>query len=263
MFADDIAGLYNDIDDNQCANDSGGFQEPLSEFLRKIFAELAEVPITEVNDWTTLYDLNIDSRLSLSLRASLSKRLGAVSLGTIFENPSIEKLVAFFEKKSNAAVAESRVQVINQMISRLTAEFSTWPSRKPSSGHVAPTAETILLTGASGSLGTALLESLTKSSRVKKVYAMIRGPNNTAKLQKSLNSRGLDADSIMRSGKVELLNYSMQDPLLGLDAETYAMLAREVTIVIHNAWKMDFNQGVEYFENDCIRSMLNPPTQPH
>lgn len=49
----------------------------------------------------------------------------------------------------------------------------------------------------------------------------------------------------------------MRDSLLGLDVETYAKLAREVTIVLAGAWKMDFNLPVEEFEGDCIKNTIS------
>jgi aryl carrier-like protein len=253
LYQQDIDRLYsNDDGYSSPASDSNSL--PLKEFIRSIFAELADVPSAEVKDFTTLYDLGIDSRLALSLRAALSKRIGPISLGTIFENPTIDKLLAFFQKKCQAVVQESRTQVIEKMISKLSAELTSWPTRLSSKSYSTPATETILLTGASGSLGTALLHFLSASSAVSKIYAMVRGPNNEAKLRNSITSRGLDVEAIMGTGKIEVINYSMQDSLLGLDIETYAMLARDVTIVVQNAWKMDFNQGVEYFEDDCIRS---------
>ena len=61
--------------------------------------------------------------------------------------------------------------------------------------------------------------------------------------------------SILEEGeKIEVLNFSMQDPLLGVDVQVYAKLAMEVTVVVQNAWKMDFNLGVAGFEDDCLRS---------
>jgi len=88
---------------------------------------------------------------------------------------------------------------------------------------------------------------------------MIRGLDNVEKLQTSFSQRGLDS-SILGKGKVEVLNFSMQDTLLGLDIDTYHMLATTVTTVVHNAWKMDFNQALTEFEGDCLRSSCHPPS---
>ena len=88
---------------------------------------------------------------------------------------------------------------------------------------------------------------------------MVRGPNRLSKLKTAFESRGMDAG--IGRGKVEVLNFSMKDPLLGVDVETYLKLAKEVTVVVGNAWKMDFNQSVEEFEADCLRSTLPYPSR--
>ena len=86
---------------------------------------------------------------------------------------------------------------------------------------------------------------------------MVRGPNHLSKLRSSFVSRGMNP-SVLDSGKIEVLNFSMQDPLLGVDVQVYVKLAMEVTIVVQNAWKMDFNVGVHGFEDDCLRSESFP-----
>ena len=85
---------------------------------------------------------------------------------------------------------------------------------------------------------------------------MVRGPNHLSRLKSAFDIRGMDASILGEGrGKVEVLNFSMKDPLLGVDVETYLRLAKEVTVVVGNAWKMNFNQTVEEFEADCLRSM--------
>jgi len=256
FFAEDIARLYGSINNDQRLNGAEDSQKPLDEYIRNVFANLADVPPEKVKNGTTLYDLGIDSRLALSLRLSLSKRkeIGPISLGTIFENPSIDSLLRFVQKREKSTLMDSRCEKIKQIISKLTAQISAWPLRPFNQQDEYFGAETILLTGASGSLGTALLQSLSASPRISKIYAMVRGLDREGKLRRSLLSRGLNPKAVFGSGKVEVMNYSMQDPLLGLDVGEYAKLAQNVTIIIHSAWKMNFNQGVEHFEDDCLAS---------
>ena len=266
LYSDEISNLFSYLSpppsrERSC---SPAFSEPLSEYLRNLYSMLSNVPTTDIYDWTTLYDLGIDSRLALSLRSSLSTHLGrSVSLSTLFENPSISALVSHLTTKYLSSSASSldanyegeatSTQTVNRIISTLASEFKTWPPLSPFY-HQPPTKETILLTGASGSLGTALLETLSASPHVAKIYAMLRGPNPLAKLRKSLISRGMDPSILEAAGKIEVLNFSMRDPLLGVDVDVYARLAMDVTIVVQNAWKMDFNVGVQGFEDDCLRS---------
>jgi len=236
-------------------------EQSLPEFLRNSLSSLSNTPPSTIQDSTTFSDLGIDSRLAVSLRASLSTYLNrSISLSTIFENPSISKLVKYLSRKfaqgSSDSPETSSLELINRIISRFESEFKSWPPRSP---HVYPSAakQTILLTGASGSLGAALLESLTASADVEKIYAMVRGPNQVQKLRNSFINRGLNPEILNKGGKIEVLNFSMKDPLLGLDIETYHELATNVTIVIQNAWKMDLNLGVEEFVDDCIKNTMS------
>lgn len=83
---------------------------------------------------------------------------------------------------------------------------------------------------------------------------MVRGSEKEEKLRRSISNHDLDSNEILETARSRLLNYSMQDPLLGLDIREYSKLEQEVTIVMHSAWKMNFNQSIEYFEDDCIAS---------
>jgi hypothetical protein len=267
LYKSEISQLFSNLTPPPSREPSRSPSSPelLSEYLRRLFSSLSNIPTSDIYDWTTLYDLGIDSRLALTLRSSLSTHLGrSISLSTIFENPSISALTSHLSSPLSSSGSSpkpssnepSSTQTITRIISTLSSEFKTWPSlASPSSPPpVGTSKETILLTGASGSLGTALLQTLASSPHISKIYAMVRGPNPSSKLRASLLSRDMDASILDPGSKIEVLNFSMQDPLLGVDVEVYARLAREVSIVVLNAWKMDFNVGVKGFEDDCLRS---------
>lgn len=266
LFAAEIDALYSDTFTPPPT--PGADDESLAEYLRCLLSSLSNVPTAEINDYTTLYDLGISSLTALSLRTSLSNHLSRpITISTLFENPTISKLVSVLtpppsDSGSNAELSPTKpnpAETINRIITSLTSELSSWPPRPHNPSYQPTSKQTVLLTGCSGSLGTSLLTTLSASSQITKIYALIRGPSAVEKLHKSLTRRGL-ATSILDlknedgSKKIEVLNFSMRDSLLGLDVDTYAMLAREVTIVLAGAWKMDFNLPVEEFEGDCIKS---------
>ena len=66
-------------------------------------------------------------------------------------------------------------------------------------------------------------------------------------------------EHLYQSDKICAVNYDMKDAALGLDGQMFELLTREVTLVMHNAWKLDFNQPVQQFEQDCLRGMLIAP----
>ena len=267
LYSSEIAGLFSYLSPPPSRERSRSpcSSKPLSEYLRNQLSLLSSVSASDIHDWTSFYDLGIDSRLALTLRSNLSIYLGrSISLSVLFENPSISALTSHLSSRSpssftlssdpNLGEKATSTLTINRIISTLASEFKTWPPLPSTLYRPPPTKDTILLTGASGSLGTALLEALSSSPNVAKIYAMVRGPNPATRLRSSLLSRSMDVSILDLGGKIEVLNFSMQDPLLGIDVDVYARLAMSVTIVVQNAWKMDFNVDVQGFEEDCLRS---------
>ena len=253
VFAKEIDYLYSGLEENE-QNGSLDSDRSLSSYLLTHISALARVPQAEIKETTNFYDIGIDSIAALQLRKALSSRVGYVSLGAIFEHPSVEQLVAFIQNREKSKVDDTHHSYVQRIIEQYSSEFSSWPvestTAKQGTGQ-----EIILLTGASGSLGTALLEALVAAPTVSRVYALLRGPNNLQKLEASLKLRGLDAKEVLSNNKVEVFDYSMKDPLLGLDVDTYHRLSKQVTTVLHNAWRVDFNQAVEGFESDCLRGI--------
>jgi thioester reductase-like protein len=66
-------------------------------------------------------------------------------------------------------------------------------------------------------------------------------------------SHGLNFDW---DDRVEFLHTNLSKSKLGLNAEKYDELLRETTVVIHNAWQVDFNLAIESFEPQ-IRGLRN------
>jgi hypothetical protein len=235
----------------------------ISDYIRTLLSTLSKTPATEIHNWTTLYSLGINSILALSLKSSLQSTLKhPISLSFIFENPSVGKLIEYFTHPKTSTTSSlppqnSITETTQRIIAELEAEFTSWP---PRANTIFPPVsdETILLTGTTGSLGTSLLSVLSSSPHVEKIYAMVRGSDRVAKLRIELEDRGISSSILDAGGKIDVLNFSMQDPLLGLDLEKYVEVARETTVVMQNAWKMDFNLGVEEFEGDCLRSKSSP-----
>lgn len=253
-----------EIEDLYAEEESFSFSGTFSGFLRTALASLCHLKESEIEDNDSFYDLGIDSRTALSLRSLISSNLGqTVSVSAIFENPSISKLAALLDPGTPYSLIESdkttfsKFDSIRSTISTLNAELKAWPLLS-SNFTTEDEGEIILLSGATGSLGTSLLASLLASEKVKAVYALIRGDTPLNKLTRSFESKNMDSSVLVAGGKLKVLNFVMRDPLLGLDINTYFELAKTVTSVIQVAWKVDFLLPVEKFESDCIRSTLSP-----
>ncbi|KAI9497481.1 hypothetical protein BDB00DRAFT_868518 [Zychaea mexicana] len=115
--------------------------------------------------------------------------------------------------------------------------------------------QTIMLSGAIGSLELFMLCDCILSPQVKKIYYFIRGSNDelSGRLMNAFRDYLLDVSSF-KSPKVETLPMLLNDePCLGWNQVTYAKLKSQVTIVQHCAWCMDMRQSVEHYEREMIR----------
>ncbi|RDW87990.1 hypothetical protein BP6252_00022 [Coleophoma cylindrospora] len=214
----------------------------------------------------SFYEVGIDSQKAVQLRAMLVKRFGPFPLIFVFENHTVEKLLAYLVNlKSKDGVVtnsteEEKADWIRQVIQKYCALIDSWNEKQESSaptdikdripGHI------IYLTGANGALGNALLEVLVKNTAVTKIYCAVRGSDMQSKLVKSLESRGYSTD-ISNSEKICVVPYNMEDEKLGLGNDLYEKLQNEVSTVLHNAWRLDFNRPVNTFEADCLVGTMN------
>lgn len=120
-----------------------------------------------------------------------------------------------------------------------------------------PNEHTIILTGATGALGSHLLDLLRSSSRYR-IVCLVRASSPKAardRVVKSLLQRR--KPSFGNSDPILCLPTNLSEPNLGLDPEVYASLIRSTTLIIHAAWAVNFSMRLRSFENDHIAGLYN------
>ncbi|KAG6835248.1 putative NRPS-like protein biosynthetic cluster [Arthromyces matolae] len=109
----------------------------------------------------------------------------------------------------------------------------------------------VLLTGSTGNLGSEILAVLLEDARVDHVYAFNRPSQEAISVEqrqlKAFNQRGLKIE-LLASPKLSYISGDATQSNLGLDHSQYIQLSRSVNIIIHNAWKLDFNLSLSAFE---------------
>ncbi|KAG6818278.1 putative NRPS-like protein biosynthetic cluster [Arthromyces matolae] len=111
----------------------------------------------------------------------------------------------------------------------------------------------VLLTGSTGNLGSEILAVLLEDARVDHVYAFNRPSQEAISVEqrqlKAFNQRGLKIE-LLASPKLSYISGDATQSNLGLDHSQYIQLSRSVNIIIHNAWKLDFNLSLSAFESN-------------
>nr|AGN71604.1 conidial yellow pigment biosynthesis polyketide synthase [Monascus pilosus] len=116
---------------------------------------------------------------------------------------------------------------------------------KPSS----PPGRCVLVTGATGSLGSHLVSHFAQLNDVTSVVCINRVSREdpTRRQQQSMESKGISLNNTALS-KLIILETDTSKPMLGLPAEQYQHLVNNVTHVLHNAWPMSGKRPVKGFE---------------
>ena len=112
--------------------------------------------------------------------------------------------------------------------------------------------QTVLLTGATGSLGGCFLYKLAVQLPTAKIYVLCRGTVHEA-MQKWEQYMPEQIDEIFDSGKIHCIQGNMDYQDFGLDPQDLETLRREVTVVVHAAANISLAQSLmESIESDTM-----------
>ncbi|KAG2050383.1 putative aminoadipate reductase [Suillus hirtellus] len=202
---------------------------------------------------------SLSSSSDRDLQASASR----IDQNILFSSPSIRQLArsvinAVFQRNgTNTIDVKADIENMIEKYSvglgnSLTRPITTLVNGCSQSDHV------VALTGSTGGLGSYLLADLLQREDVSVVYAFNR-PSKGASIQQrqenSFKDRGLDF-TVLQSDKLAYVETDTSDDHLGLDKELYQKICTSVTVIIHNAWRLDFNLAPSSFDAH-VRGMRN------
>lgn len=106
-----------------------------------------------------------------------------------------------------------------------------------------------------------MVANLASQCSVQRVYCLVRaGSKESARsrVDESLRERLLYHKlSLSSRSKIVALPSAFVDASLGLEQEDYDAISGSITHLLHLAWSVNFNKGLESFETDCIAGARN------
>lgn len=264
-YAEEIAGLYANTIQHHSGKPASltatAFRsDAINSLIRSILPE--SMPVSELGKTDNFYNFGLDSLKSMealeALKCSLlshrsAAELSWLSLDTFYNNPTIEQLSKTVLAFLNDGTIPGETSHVPEM-TRILEDFagSLLQSQHPSTGIFTGDKISIALTGSTGSLGTHLLEVLSNHPEVSKIYCLNRSSTAEEQWEDVLTRRHLDR----LSGSVTITFLTVKFGLssLGLDHHSFVGLTNECDLIIHAAWKVDFNQSLSSF-TDNIRSV--------
>lgn len=198
----------------------------------------------------SLFYLGLDSLTAIQLRNEIGQCFDNLPLDFIFQNQSIFDMSQSLSGKQLGDQYQQTQDLAQHYINKAKFDFPEAEHRQENKPTI------ILLTGVTGSLGSFILQDLLQRKQVEKIYCLIRGQDINDRLYHAFESRSLDV-SLLNTDRIQLLPYVSSDPMLGLTAQVYKQLKKDVTIVQHCGWLLDFNMPIGYFDKECIAPFYN------
>jgi thioester reductase-like protein len=218
----------------------------------------------EIADEEDLFSFGLDSLKSTELVKTLksgirgygaSFDLSWISIRTIYQYPTVQQLTTTIHEFVNlnkipvSGTAQSRILKMEELLDKYTSNL---PKRYGKFATTTTNGSTIALTGSTGSMGTFILANLLKNKNVQQIYCLNRSTDARQRQERLLASRGIFHADL---SKLHFITIKLGHSKLGLSAEDYKHLVENVDLIVHNAWKLDFNLELQSFINPYLQSL--------
>ncbi|ORX54040.1 acetyl-CoA synthetase-like protein [Hesseltinella vesiculosa] len=235
--------------------------ETLKKHLIQAAAAVLEKPalLIELHTSQSLFDFGLSSLLVTQLRKHLLNWFDDVPLNLVYQCPSIDDLVRALlslSKNNEPCGFKATRQLTQHYIDLAKKDFEAVKAT-----YAEGTEPVYLLTGVTGSIGSFTLEDLLTRNKNTKVYCLVRAKTPAAateRLAKAFHDRQLNTELLhqaLANKNVQAFPMNLDDDMLGFSEQQFNQLKSEITIILHIAWLLDFNQPLEHFDRTCIQGM--------
>ncbi|KUJ12451.1 NRPS-like enzyme [Mollisia scopiformis] len=264
QYSAELDRVYQNADINSDVDDFGitiRVQDikSISQAVRAIVIEATGY--TELDDHTNFFAIGLDSLHGLKITRMLRQRLriSDVAIATVYNHPSIAQLsnaiLSLQISKQNLQTREKQARA--QSLTSIFEEYRdcVHDISQPTTRVVKrPEKHFVVLTGSTGSLGGYLLEALLNDPSVDYIYCLDRKNDNRSPKIHRHNATILT--SRQNHTRVTFLEVDLAQSNLGLDSEAYNSILESATLIIHNAWPVNFNLSLDAFRPQ-LTGLLN------
>lgn len=159
------------------------------------------------------------------------------------------------------ASLEERKKAVDDYVAKYIAGYS---GPTPNESAEAPKEKVVLVTGASGSLGSHIVYHLAQMDDIAKIICVNRqnrAEPNTRQYS-AMREKGIRFPDALKH-KLQIFQTDTAKPMFGLEKAEYDSLVGSVTHLIHNAWPMSAKRVLSGFESQfqVFRNLVDFATQ--
>lgn len=258
QYRHELDNLYGDADklsqsDTTQTDGPGRCNDPVvvSQYIRKCILDATGWDERKLSDTENWYNFGLDSLQTITATRVLGRGLNLPSLNpsVLYLNSTVTDLTKALldlqqhREQSDEAQRQSLLQEREELLQDLIEQIQP-PSSNPSPVKDAPQTHSVILTGSTGNLGTYLLDSLLRNPAVKQVHCFNRRENAIEVQKKNFAAYGLHLDI----SRVSFWTVDLTKPDFGLQPEALQHLQETTTLIIHNAWAVNFNLSLASFK---------------
>ncbi|KAF4997959.1 hypothetical protein FGRMN_3479 [Fusarium graminum] len=209
-----------------------------------------------------LYRQGVDSISCIQIRkmveqTCLSSRSHPLPLNVIYDQGTVNSLVEYLRRLRKGDTRLNREAQDEELKSmhKLAEKYSDFTDVKAAPRRTS--GNSVVLTGATGFLGTHIVDLLRQDSKVETVYCLLRAvdPSTAQKrVSEALTQRGMR--ELDKSDKVVCLPCDLAALDFGLSKDDHQRIIGSTTTIIHSAWAVNFSLRLQSFE-DQITSTRN------
>ncbi|KPI37785.1 Linear gramicidin synthase subunit D [Cyphellophora attinorum] len=233
----------------------------LENFLLDTFRARLSIPLAATT--TDIFAAGVDSLQTARINSIIRKEIdlgsnaSKMSSNVVFEKGTVAALARHLYSLRTGEVKQATddVSLMQSLIEELSvfAPFTPSSSLSETSGKA-----TVLLTGATGSLGAYIAASLLSRPNVGQVYCLVRAKSELdahLRVLSQISSRGTTLTAAQIS-RLVCLPSEFANPTLAIPEAHYNHLLTNLTHVIHCAWPVNFTVPLQTFR-PALRGLHN------
>lgn len=206
----------------------------ISRFLAQTIVGILGVSSDSIENDIPVINFGLDSLMAIELITVINKNLNInLAVSDMLSNATIDSISEFIVGKISMSSGNQKGADGSQMDwgAESTLEADIHPEDTESAQTLTP--RNILLTGATGFLGTFLLSDLLQQTEAT-IYCLVRnGKSSLEQISNNLKQYGLWEDSTQK--RITSVSGDLSKPLLGLAEDQYETLSSKIDSIFHLA----------------------------
>ncbi|KAK0486024.1 male sterility protein-domain-containing protein [Armillaria novae-zelandiae] len=223
--------------------------QDVNDKLVQIVVENLEISSEDLSFEVPLTTYGLDSlsasRLGFALEKSVKVKLSQIQL---LSGMTVDGLLSRLRGQADAGDDERNI--LWDRLQRYDT-YDVVSSPHPSGSQWISDSTVVLLTGATGAIGSHILSQLMASPSVASIYVMTRASDTVSAIARqklAFEREGISSASSLET-KVVFLPCNFTDANFGLSSADIDRILSDVTLIIHNAWHSDFTAPLSAYDD--------------